>query len=117
MIIRYTTPRQLEETLTGRLRRAGYEDATATKGTRYVHESGEPCLKASVRKYTSVSMDPETLAGYERVLRELPGVVRTQIVHDDRKDHRAGTMAHANPLRDQVIVIHRRLWDDGEHES
>jgi hypothetical protein len=60
---RYTTPRQLEETLTWRLRRAGYEDATATKGTRYVNENGEARLKASFYKYGSVLMDPETLEG------------------------------------------------------
>src|SRR5258708_18316426 len=71
MTIRYTTPRQLEETLIVRLRRAGYERATPTNATRYVHESGEPCLKASVHKYTSVSMDPETRAGHEAVLAEM----------------------------------------------
>jgi hypothetical protein len=112
MSIRYTTPRQLEQTLTSRLRRAGYEDATAAKGTRHIAEGGQACLKGSFCKYGSVLMDPETLQGYERVLRELPGVIRTQIVHDDRTNHREGTAGHANPLRDQVIVIHRRMWEE-----
>jgi hypothetical protein len=49
-----------------------------------------------------------------RVLGALPGVVRTQIIHDDRKNHREGTMGYVNPLRDQVIVIHRRMWDEPE---
>ena len=103
MRIRYTTPRHLEQTLTSRLRRAGYQDATATNGTRYVDEGGQACLKASFYKYGSVLMDLETLASYERVLRELPGVVRTQIVQ---------ARGRANPLRDQVIVVHRRMWEE-----
>jgi hypothetical protein len=104
--MRYTTPHLLERTLEAHLRRAGYSDAIATKGTRYVREKGRDCLQVSLIKYGTVLMDPEILKAYEGVLRSLPGVVRTQVIHDAGKDGRA------NPLRDQVVVIHLRMWDD-----
>jgi hypothetical protein len=106
MSTRYTTPRQLERTLEAHLRRAGYGDAVSTKGTRYVTDNGRACLQVSLYQYGTVLMDPEILAAYEGALRSLPGVVWTQIVHDAGKD------GSSNPLRDQVIVIHLRMWDD-----
>jgi hypothetical protein len=112
MTVRYTTPRQLEDTLEWHLRRAGFKDPVTAHGTRYVEENGEACLKASVFEYSATWMAMETLQGYEQVLREMPGVMRTEIVHEDAKNHREGTKAHSNPLRDQVIVIHRRMWNE-----
>ena len=103
MTVHYTTPRELEGTLKWHLRRAGFENATTIGTTRYVYENGEACLKTSVNKYATVLMALETLQGYERALRELPGVVRTEIIHKD---------ARKFPLRDQVIVIHRRMWEE-----
>lgn len=81
MTMRCTAPRQLEETLVAHLRRAGYQDVTTLKGTRYVTDAGGHCLKVSVHKYATLNVPLEVLQGYERSLRELPGVVRTQIVH------------------------------------
>jgi hypothetical protein len=46
-------------------------------------------------------MTMKELAEYERVLRNLSGVVATRIVHEDR-----GT------LRDQVLVTLLRMWDE-----
>src|SRR5260221_128893 len=103
MSTRFTTPRQLEGTLESHLRRAGYGDAVSTRETRYVTESGRACLRASFYKYGSVLMDLETLKSYEAALRELPGVVRTQIIH---------ATGRTSLLRDQVIVIHLRMWEE-----
>ncbi len=105
MTLRYATPRRLEQIITDRLHRAGYEDAVMTKGTRYVREGGRACLKASVHQYSKVVMDLETLDGYERVLAEMPGVVRTEVIHNAQG---------YNPLRDQVIVIHLRMWNEAD---
>jgi hypothetical protein len=107
--MRYTTPRLLEWTLEAHLRRAGCADATATKGTRYVRESGRDCLQVSLYQYGTVLMDPAVLSAYEGVLRSLPGVIRTKVIHDAGKD------GSSNPLRDQVIVIHLRMWDEPDH--
>ena len=100
--MKYTTPRLLERMLEGHVRRAGFKDATAAKGTRYVSEGDVPCLRVSLFQWPQTAMTWELLKGYERALAELPGVVRTEIVHDGQGIN----------LRDQVIVIHRRMWEE-----
>jgi hypothetical protein len=40
-------PRQLEETLVAHLRCVGFQDVTTVKGTRYVTDAGDHCLKAA----------------------------------------------------------------------
>ena len=47
-------PCQLEETLRGHLRQADYDDATVLRSIRYVIESDQSCLRASVHKYASL---------------------------------------------------------------
>jgi len=97
---RYTTPARLRAELEDALRRAGFADPVVTK-PRYVARAERNCLEAGVFQYASVRMSLETLEGYERVLRDLPGVVATRIIHEDK-----GT------LRDQVEVTHLRMWDE-----
>ena len=102
MITKYTTGKLLELMLEAHLRRAGFKDATAAEGTRYVSEEGVPCLRVSLFKWPQAAMSWGELKSYARALAELPGVVRTEIVHDGQGIN----------LRDQVIVIHKRMWED-----
>jgi hypothetical protein len=107
----YTTPVKLRARLESELRRAGFASAVCTR-PRYTERRGyssyaeRECLEAGVFEYSTVRMPLETLKGYERTLRGLPGVVATRIVHEDK-----GT------LRDQVIVTHLRTWDEPEERG
>ena len=105
MSSQYTTPAKLRAELEGVLRRAGFAHPSVTR-PRYVTVAERDCLEASAFEYSAVRMPLEKLEGYERVLRALPGVVSTRIVHEDR-----GT------LRDQVVVTHLRLWNEPDPEA
>jgi hypothetical protein len=94
------------------LKQAGFAGATCTK-VRYVTRDSRDCLEAGFFEYATTRMPLETLEGYDRALSALPGVLSTRVVHDDAKNHREGTMGRLNPLRDQVIVTHLRMWNDG----
>ena len=100
MVYRYTTPSALRSDLAHALVQAGFAYPVCTK-PRYRTVDNRECLEASVFAYSTVRMRLETLEGYERVLRTLPGVVATRIIHEDE-----GT------LRDQVVVVHLRGWND-----
>jgi hypothetical protein len=97
----YITPRDLRWKLQQALEDAGFKNPVATWPVKYVERNGEACLRAGCFQYAHLLMHLDVLEGYENVLRELPGVVETQIVHK---------APGINPLRDQVIVWHWRLF-------
>ncbi len=106
MAYRYTTPAILRKELEAALRRAGVSRYPTCTQPRYVTRDERECLEASVFEYSTVRMPLETLEGYERTLRGLPGVVATKIIHEDK-----GT------LRDQVVVTHLRGWTEPDEED
>jgi hypothetical protein len=67
---------------------------------RYVNNGHGPCLEAGVFE-VEARMTLVRLQEWQRVLRVLPGVVETRIVHNGRKG-----------LRDQVQVTHLRDWTE-----
>lgn len=105
---RYTTPRALRFDLEYALKRAGFTHPTTTKVRYRTIDDGRECLETSLFEYATTRMPLETLEGYERVLRELPGVVATRIVHEDPRPL---------GLRDQVYVTHLRKWNEPDEEA
>jgi hypothetical protein len=101
MAYRYTTPAMLRAELEAALKTAGFPEPACSKVRYGTADDDRPVLKTSAFRYASVRMPLETLEGYERVLRDMPGVIATHIVHEDQ-----GT------LRDQVQVTHLRMWDE-----
>jgi len=91
----HMSPARLRDELTARL------PAEARVIVKHATINGRrDFLRASIWKYPNVHTDEATLAAYAAAVADLPGIVRAEIVRGDPS------------LRDQVVVIHRRQWEE-----
>lgn len=100
----FATPAWLRRELEYALRRAGFGDAMCAK-VRYKTVDERECLVTSVLRYGSVVMSGEELTAYERVVKAMPGVLRTEVI----RERDTGSIA---PPRGQVRVVHLRRWEE-----